>query len=323
MKLRKKLAAMFLAAAMVVTFAACSSDDDNGSEGSGSNEPAPSGSGSQPGDNDTPGTGLSQDDRPNVAVAEGFDFGAFKFSSMDFVIEFESILTIGGNPQQGFGASAIRIAGFVGDAPDAFLANPELNLFHDEPEDRLWGMLISNNGPFWRNVSRIEAFFYLEGDQDSDDIVNVESNMIGGGLMGYNFVQSGVNELAQWDEDLGGPGFAFGSDHVFHLVWDIDNFRDNHGSAINPAANPDGEYVFDDEPRDVNGSLRGGGINSFGFQVRYDDINNDMNARINWTDAVVYVHCMDTWNQHLAELSEITEGHFTPSANTEGRVRLA
>jgi hypothetical protein len=258
-------------------------------------------------------------EQPSDEPQGSFDFGAIRFSSTDFVLEYDTFFMVGGNPQQGSGASAIRLAGFVGTAPDSWLQS-DANPFRNEPQNRTWANLISQNGEFWENISRIETALVLESSGNAEDIGHMEGFMLGGGLTGFTWHQSGINEI--YDR---GYDFAWGN--TIRLTWDIDDFKEMHGRRVN-SHNPEGDYVFDLPANDIAEAydeplVIGGGLNSFGFRIRNDCIDSNISVRINWTDVVIYVHCMTTYNAHLSKLAAITGGHFAPSANTEGRVRLA
>jgi len=321
-KLRTKLVAIFLAAAMTVTLTACGNKEDDGNnQGDGTGTTAGGDTTDTPGDDP-----FDPESRPSAPV-EVLDFGAIRFSSNSITIPPDTAVNIGGNLQAPGGGAFIRLAGFLGDATDSWLASPANIFTEGEPIDtRDWSFLVSNHGPFWENVSRIEANFFLEGPGEAEEIGSLETFLIGGGMLGHNWAQSNNNEISEWDEDNGGDGFAWGN--VFHVTWDIDAFASAHGSRIHPTANPEGaEYTFDRPATDIRfegaaeANMQGGGINSFGFQIKNVDLDNEVTITIRWTNVVIYVHDLDLYNEQIAELSEATDGHFVPSANVEGRVR--
>jgi hypothetical protein len=182
---------------------------------------------------------------------------------------------------------------------------------------------LHQNGEFWENISRIEANFFIEGEGVADEaITNLELYMLGGGLIGFAWGQTNVNELEQFSEEYDGDGFDWGN--VFAVTWDVDEYKRRFGSNVQPQHNPDGEYKFDNTPVNVGTedepNYIGGGINHFGFQLK-NDAFEDLEITVNWTDVVFYVHDVDLFMEHVEMVTE--ETGVTMSANTEGRVRKA
>jgi hypothetical protein len=103
-------------------------------------------------------------------------------------------------------------------------------------------------------------------------------------------------------------------------VWYVDSVKETHGTATHSLVNPEGDdYIFDHPPINVNEntdedpSYMGGGINSFGIQIKNESVDHDITIRINWTGATIYVYDMDIYESHVAMVEEAMG--LTPSAN--------
>jgi hypothetical protein len=311
-KLRSLIAGI-AAFAMVLSLAACNGDD-NGNGGNTTTAPQGDGGAEGTGSEQT-GEGLPEDNQE----PQDFDFGVIAFNSQEVTIKPDSAINVGGNmntASAGGGGGVIRMAGFVGTRGD----------FECEIDpDGQHTTLISQNGAFWDNISRIEASAFLTSDNDPDAVANVESFWLLGGLLGFAWRQTGENLLNEFSEDYGGEGYEWGNSCMFNFVWDIDAAKASDGSLVQAQFNPDGDFIFDTEAFDVKDAeepedrdYRGGGLAQLGFMLQNDCIDETLEIKINWTNVVIYVHCMDTWNEHVAMVEEVMG--YTMSANTANRV---
>ena len=320
----KVLIAMLTAFAVVFSFAAC---------GGGGNDnpttPASETGGGTPASNPEDDNGPAPDLR--LERQDVLEFGLMRFASGTAVIEDGGTSNIGGNMNTA-GGGFIRQAGFQGYGKPAdgyACTNTRRNCAQcgegetceDDP-DGLWGTLVAQNGEIWSNIARIEATFYLSGEGDPENVGNLETWMIPGGLLEFKWAQSNKNLLSQFDEGNGGDGLDWG----LHMtaVWDFEDYALKSG-APNTARFEPGTYLFNMAPIDINEDdddkdpeFIGGGINSFGFQIKNDNPLESISVGINWTDVYIYVFDLDLYNEHLAEVS--AETGRTPSANTEGRI---
>jgi hypothetical protein len=250
-------------------------------------------------------------------IIGSIDFGVFAFNSQQVVIPPETGINVGGNmntaSSQG-GGGVIRQAGFVGIRGD-FECPVDFN--------GEWDTLISQNGEFWSNISRIEADFYLTSSGNPNDLSYVEAFMLTGGLLGFAWRQTGINLLADYVEERGGSGgFRWGT--PLTAVWDIDSVAREDDYMRRSEYNPNGEYAFDNPPIDVSDEgfepdYRGGGITQFGFMMLNNSVDESLAVSINWTNVTVYVHCMNLFEEHVAMVTNITG--ILPSAGVLANVR--
>jgi len=291
----KKLLAILLAAAMLLSLAGCGLF-----EGSKSTEPA-----STTGEPDATGDPTGNDDT-NYPEHFDFDFGVIKFSAGEFDIEWGESANIGGNMgkedgtpgDEGAGAAgAIRIAGFQGyKAPDGG--------YPDDPESK-YLTLISQNGPFWENLVKIEASFYIVGGEDAetDDIGNIETFYQDGRDGGWNWKNFGGNLLEQTfdpdseDED---DGFEFGD--IMTATWIMEEFLAKDGVNNAVFGNPPKEKVEGD------GDWGGGGLSKFGVQIQNDGNMDGFQGEIRWTDVKIYVKSLEKFMEFVDMVEEKTEG---------------
>lgn len=332
-KTAKLLIASFLAVAMMFTLTACGGDNN----GSGDNVTTADTTNADANPDATTVGGGTGTGEPLPEYEEAFDFAVLSFNSIGVTIPKMGSINVGGNMNQQ-GGGVIRSVGFQGfprpTCPAERAEDDECDgecgtcgYDCEEDPDGLWSTLISQNGEFWENISKIQASFFLSGEGVADEIItNVERYMLAGGLLSNAWWQSNINEIEQFSEEYGGNGFEWGL--IIDLEWDIDEYKDTVGSNRVIPHNPDGEYIFDRAPININAddpdsdpSYLGAGVGHFGFQMRNEDNNNDVVITVHWTDAVIYVHDMDLFNEHVEMVTETTGR--TMSANTAGRVRQA
>jgi hypothetical protein len=313
MKSTKRLLAMLVAMAMVFAVAACSSEDVPPVNDDVVAE-TPSDEG-----NDVIDEPVDEIILPDVEMVEFINFGVMAFNHREFTIPARTNIKVGGNmgPRpggEGGGASdAIRIVGFQG--------YPEPEDGFNDGLDSTWQILISQNGPFWENIDRIEAGFYLEGvgGLDAEEISNVEVFMQGGGLWSYDWVNPGYNLLNQFSEENGGNGFHWGNEMT--AVWSVPDFIQDRVEVGGRDRELFGSPPVPDNPEDEESDKNGGGISKFGLIIETDNPINDIDAKIIWTSVTIYVYDIDLFMEFVAEVEEITE--IVMSEGAIDRVRLA
>jgi hypothetical protein len=302
-KLTKTLIALFLAASMAFTLTAC---NDDPTDGPGTTSGTVTSDSSAPTENNT----------PNLTRQDYIEFGTMRFTSSEHTMGPGMAPNVGGNMGH-TGGGIIRPTGFQGDA--------HRNWSCEDDPDSQWTTLVSQNGPFWENISRIEATFYLTSETgDAVDLTSVELWAIPGGMMDFSWWQGEDNLVSQFDAEVtDDEGFVWGPSCAMTAVWDIEKIAEERGRTLHNIHNPNRDYVFDAAPRNIGTDEEpeyiGGGINSFGMQIKNDNSLDDLTITINWTDVVIYVHDLELYNEHLAEVLEITGKEV--SANTNGRVR--
>ena len=307
MKFTKKILTILIAGAMMLSLAAC--ENKNDTPPANPDPPAGNTTDETPEDPGTDG-----EDREPIEYAEGvdFDFAVIAFQARDFTIAPGMDIKIGGNmgPREGGeggGATdAIRIVGFQG------YANPLDGDKYPSGCVADWGTLISQNGPFWNNISHIEGTFYFAGREGSEaeEITNTETFFQGGALLGYDFVNSGENLLSQFDEELGGGGLHWGN--LITAKWDVQAFRKRMVSNFS-------EEEFDSpalpvDPDDESSDREGGGVLKFGLQVKNDNVLDDVYGRIVWTDVKIYVFDKDLFMEYVEEVFERTGKEMSDNA---------
>jgi len=208
---------------------------------------------------------------------------------------------------EGFGASdSIRIAGFQG--------YPSNDGFPDDPESK-FTTLLSQNGPFWENISKIEASFYITALEEHflpEYVGNIETFYQLGRDGGWDFKQLGGNLINQtYDPEDEDDGFEFGN--IMTATWDFDKFKEEHGTVL-------GEYVFDQPPTEEGeGNWGSGSLSKFGVSIKNEDID-EYKGKIFWTDVKIYVHDMDVFMDFVKEVEEETEGRNKMSDDLKDRV---
>ena len=260
---------------------------------------------------------------PNFEDSVFVDFGVMAFNHRNFTIPYGETINIGGNMGpteggEGGGASdAIRLIGFQG-YTEPKDEDGEPAGFNDGL-DSTWQILISQNGEFWENIARIEASFYLEGEGEAEDIVNVEPFYQGGGLWNANWRNTGNNLLRAFDEDNGGDGFRWGLEMT--VVWDIPWFIND--SVVEKGLDRElfsSPPVLTD-PENENSDKKGGGLLKFGLQLKNENpLAEDISARIVWTDVKIFVYDLDLFMQHVNFVTEETDGAVTMAPEAIGRV---
>jgi hypothetical protein len=164
----------------------------------------------------------------------------------------------------------------------------------------------------------------LRVDMDGDMVPrtsSVEEFTITGGLMGHQWDQSGKNEISSFDPPEGAPPEDMGTFNwgaVMRLSWDIDRVAAARGVVTG------GDYLFnspaiDTSTGDSDPDMKGGGLNNFGFQLRNQCIDDELEVTIRWTGVTIVVHCLDTYNAHVAAVAEAAP-KFAPDADNPGRV---
>ncbi|MCL1880924.1 MAG: hypothetical protein FWF76_01965 [Oscillospiraceae bacterium] len=353
-KTKKKLLAALIAATMVFSGLALTGCGDNDEPNTNNNEGTDSGNNDEGTDsNNNEGTDSGNNNLSNeMPDYATFDFGAISFNARSFTVPADlTSINIGGNlgPSEGGegrGASdAIWQVGFRGfDRPNC----GEDDCEGDECEndgcgydcefdpDGEWATLVSQNGPFWANISRIVADFYIAGGENShaNDVGNIEPYFQSGHRpsMRWRNLGSEYNLLNQIvDEDT---EFYFGA--IMTAEWDINWFKNYifPEGNIEDFALPAIDVNADDPELDAN--YRGGGINKFGLMVNASCDDNDecaggpgcfdcdFEGEIRWTNVAIYVYDIDLFMQHVAEVYETTGGLFgTISENAAGNIRQA
>jgi hypothetical protein len=257
------------------------------------------------------------------------DFGFILFQGGEVTIRpAGGEIKIGDNMNQP-GSGNLRLAGFQGyPRPSAtgYVCN-RANVCCPEGEncypdvDGQWATLVSQNGPFWKNISRIEATFFLESDADPNALGNVELFFQGGALTNWDWGQFLVNLLDEFSEDNGGDGFEWGT--VMTAIWDVDKY-----AAEVVAEQPDVDFfgeVIDlnaDNP-DADPNYVGPAVNKLGITLQNEDIDDAMVVTINWTNVRIFVHDMDLFESQLAEIAEATDGFAIIDPAMRDRVFLA
>jgi hypothetical protein len=304
----RKLLAILTAVAMLFSLSAMTGCNENNPNTTGTTT---GGTG-----DGTPSDGEGEE---KFAEYQDFDFGFVKFTDGEFLIEAGADIKVGGNlneardnKDEGGGASdSIRIAGFQGyTSSDGYPDDPEANFL----------TLISQNGEFWDNVSKIEASFYIVSDSDESsplDITNVEAFYQGGRDAGYDFRMFGENLLEQHGdhecgeddcegEDCNKCGFQFGD--IMDIVWDFDKYKEDvtERQSKDTFANP----PVESEPG--NGNWGGGGINKFGITIKNESFINDFKGKIFFTEVKVYVHDKEAVMEWIEKVEEEMEIKMDP-----------
>jgi hypothetical protein len=313
-KFRGKILATLVAFSLVLSLTACGGNGNGDNGTTTTADPGSSNETSSPGDTSSDDTGVRPTERADV-----FDFGVIRFNSKEVTIDPLTANNLGSNPG-GVGYDIIRIAGFQG--------IPTNNWVCEDDPDAEFTTIVSQNGEFWANVSRIEAYFYFDSENDEPIPTNVQRFAQTGGLIGFGGFDhmAAPNLLTEFDNEDGSEGgYTFGTDCVFKAVWDIDNFAEFFGSGVSGVHNPEGEYLFDSPGIDVNADdpdkdpeFVGGGVNQFGIIVQNEDIDNEMTFTFNWTGITIYVKDLELYNKHVAAVEEALG--YSPSANTANRV---
>ncbi|MCL1831630.1 MAG: hypothetical protein FWG45_01810 [Oscillospiraceae bacterium] len=301
-KLKRGILASFLAFTMVFSLTSCGGDDDTTTDTGGATNT-----------NDTDTTAEETNlnafpERPTERI-DAIDFGVIRFNSEEITIAEGSANNIGSNPP-GVGYNVIRIAGFYGNSKAEDFSLPE------DPE-RQHATIVSQNGEFWENISKIEGYFYFESENEEPVPDNVQLFAQAGlvlAVAGWDHGKNwGGNLLTEFDnEDTASeePGYVFGPECVFKAVWDIDDFKKAYGTAVHATFNPDGEYKFDQKPFDANegtgsdANYVGGGVNQFGFMLQNPDDDEVMTLTVVWTGVTIYVHDMDLYEKHVQEVED-------------------
>ena len=320
MKLNKRLLSLLLALAMVLTLAACQKDDEGGKKSSEGDKDV-SEEAKESEDEKEPETPEKDEEPIEIPESEEFDFGVVAFSSREFQIPAGTDIKVGGNmDNEGGGAEdAIRIVGFQGYAEPAG--------GYPDGSSNMWQHLISQNGEFWENISRIEADFFLEGlnDFEPEEISMIETFIQGGGLLGHKWSNSGYNMLWDFDPDndeyydteRGADGFKWG--HVLTAVWDIDAWKVKMSDEMGEKFDTNFPLPATlEDPAKPDGKKLGGGVLKFGLMVKTDNILDDVDAKISWTDVTFYVYDLELFNKFVKEVEE--ETGKTMSENAVGRV---
>jgi len=298
----RKILALLLALAMVFSMGlimtAC--DDDNGDDTSNGNEDNGNGGGNG-NDYDTP------IDFPDSA---SFDFAVIEFNEREFTLPMAARRNIGDNLDRNphDAADIIKLAFFQQATIDA------------EGPYADYAFLVSQNGEFWSNISRIEADFFLSGaseDAEAEHLGFFQVYIQGGGLgvPPWDFWNTSADEdnlinqiPGVADEDVD-RGFEFGD--IMTAVWDITEFgRDRYRFSDPPEEIPNDNEDEDDE-------TMGFGVLKFGLQTGNDDIE-DHRFGFHWHDVRIFVYDLELFNEFVEQVSEIRG--FGPSPNTEGKV---
>jgi len=203
-KLTKTLIAMFVCAAMAFSLTACT-DPTTPTTPTNNQSSNPN-----PSENGPP---TESDD---LKVHDFFEFGTMRFSTGSFEIKNDMAVNVGGNTgSTGGRENLIRLTGFKGD--------PVADWADAEDPDSQWTTLVSQNGEFWENISKIEATFFVTSDDSPAALTNVSHWFIPGGVYGFGWEDPGSNLLTQFDavED-DDKGFVWGPSTAMTAVWDID-----------------------------------------------------------------------------------------------------
>ncbi|MCL1832693.1 MAG: hypothetical protein FWG45_07295 [Oscillospiraceae bacterium] len=238
--------------------------------------------------------------RPDKRI-DKIDFGVMAFNSVEYTAEPQTATTWGSYPDR-TGWEAIRIAGFQ-------YQNPTNRVCEVDP-DAKYATIISQNGEFWENISKIKAYFYLDSPNEKPKPDQLQLFAQSGGLIGYSGWDHGKNwggnHIVQFDEY---GNYEFGNEHVFSAVWDIDDFARECGNGVSDY-NPDGEYMFDKKAYDVNFDLEvatrfvGGGITQFGFMLQNPSDDDEMVVSVNWTSVTIHVKDMELYEKHVAQVTD-------------------
>jgi hypothetical protein len=300
----KRLLSVLMAIAMLFAtgaLMACNGDEGDGS-GTGESTSAPA------------TTGGNGDENP--PEGETFDFGVIAFRSREMRIPSSNDVKIGGNmgPNTGWGnegggaSCAIRIFGFQGFArpTDGF---PDYGFGDYQDEDGVYQTLLSQNGPFWENIDKITASFFLDGDEDgAGEIGFIETFIQHGPLGSWEFrADTGINLIETVvDPEDDDDNFEWGM--VMDAVWDFQDFRERHGTVTVWCEETESEvekYILD-IPVDEDGE--GGGILKFGLMIEnMDVIEMYLSAKIFFTDVKIYVYDLEEFFDYVAQVAEVTK----------------
>jgi hypothetical protein len=315
-KATKRVVTVLMAITMFATaftFTACNGDDEGNGGGTGTTA-ATDDKDKDPDDNKT--TSVTP-----LGEAQSFDFGVINFAERTFTLPSDGDVKIGGSMdgEGGGGEGAIRIFGQQGitsGRPDDGYADYGYGEFRDI--DGVYTAKISQNGPFWDNISKIEATFYLESEESPESLGNIEIFMLTGALQGasgwqwYNAGDNLMNQVIDEDDEDG--GFKWGAEMT--ATWDFDWFKSGENGADKKYSNSQTwddekeelvlEYVFDQPVKDFDGTEKGGGIGKFGLMIGNNE-TDVYDVIIRFTDVKIYVHDMDIYQGFVDEVVEIAK----------------
>jgi len=344
MKTKRKLTAILLAAAMMFSFSACDTGGEDNKTGTNANDP------------DAVQEAPDDDGREYYSKDDGFDFGVIVFNEREFVIPMGGELNFGDNIEGNHDAEDVTMLTFFKadeihgyleeDGPEEMAELEEKLATLEEGTDEYekvvkdinkikvkterfeglkargfadnadHGLLISQNGDFWENISKIEASFSFEGICDivkPEDIGFIQEYIQGGGLSNWKWWNGSENFIENYLNDNDAESYVWGD--TMTVTWDIDKFKEEHGSTA------DGEYVFGEKPKMATvissgkeiEEERGGGLIKFGLQIGSDEFD-DITVKINWDDVKIYVRDLDKFYDYVDQVAEIRGQGMSESA---------